>query len=1850
MSPAESNSMDAFLSPVLNSFHTVPPAAIPPMLDCILASSGASPALLYDFLISNFSDHIKRIVEDNDKLGLEECNFLVAYLRSLSHLLKNSGVSCIGFRSFVSKAFVPLMKMGHMYGRETLTEIQESLFELFTINNNWEVIEDTLVPFLLRSVATSMDLHPIDDTTIIKWSKYLVSSDLESTVLPLSISCHILSSLLGASMHADQAVRSTSADSFAGEYCTEKLCWTLLSDLCDMTIRMLLHSSEHRSCAVGLLFPTVLDAFASKCSFKIPVHGDACGISRNYFYMKTWECCRTLFSLGPVERRDAYGIMSLYLSYLPCVDGSEVEVVHRAEEFTIITEKEFWDEIKRGLVDKEGLVRKQSLHILKKTMLMNEDSKSSPSFLDKGSCEKNSIPSGMKKRDMWADKEAQSLGVGQVCRSFDPSFGKLEKWQAFLLLYEMLDEYGTHLVEAAWNHQIALLLSPSCQEDESSDLIGVGGKQLENPYMNFCWLAILWERGLFHDNPHVRCLIMQSFLDIEWKKQGNTANLFPESFLLGPFIEGLNDPVHHKDFGLKGFYSSKTIEGASRFLHHYCSFFDERKLISFLCKLASVGRHQSLGRAGLMAVAECISSASLSSTIYMAPNLNHRSCEVNCNVDAMLDVKKMESLDTELCTEKTILIDNLRFLMESSKQHFNANYRLRVCEKALQAAVSVVSTHELPFEMLLLFVAALPREFTDDGGSLRSKVHEWLTGCGSHHDKMHLLQNLLEFPYRFSSHGHAVDSSVQYDDEDLFSWEVKSERWARVLFLQIEEEQQLEPLFTFLKDKGAILQQKELVGSIPVKILILILSLVRELEIVQRKAEQGLVLRTEIVPGLCELLKGEKHGQMSDIARKFANIFFVILKDLTSFAASSCSIFWSDMVVGSMHLPGAVTGRLGGPSQRRLSSSITTAVLQAITSMRTVACLSSWFLHARMTADLNGPITFLWEFFWKVVSPSLCESEASSEIYVAAYEALSSILKALVPVFSSSVINIILKTSSTPDKNSNSDPILNSLVFSFLKHINSLLSSGLLARARIAILLNWKWSCLESLLSIPYNAHQNRVQPNCSITFYSRDAIKFIFNDLVESLENAGENSVLPMLRSVRFVLDMLTTGGSFVSEHDGVDVQMMWQLVHSSWILHTSCNKRRVAPIAALLSSILHASVFSDESMHVIDDVAGPLKWFCGKVLEEGTKSPRTIRLAALHLTGLWLSNPRTIKYYLKELKLLTLYGSVAFDEDFESELTENGDARSEVALLAKSPDPEMTEVFINTELYGRVSVAVLFYKLAEMKSRNHSDDSFAALESGKLFLLELLDSAVNDNDLAKELYKKYSAIHRRKVRVWQMICVLSRFVDQGIVHQVAEKLHLAIYRNNMPSVRQYMETFAINLYLKFPHLVSGHIWFEAMDVGQQLVPILRKYDMRTQALSSYVFVAANLVLHANEAVQSELLEALLPPLVPLLTSHHHTLRGFTQLLVHKVLSKDFPSVGEGCFASSCLEKKCFLDLKSYLSLNPDCLRLRSSMERFLDTFSPEHSITPSGIFSNRIEAMEFECVPISLMELVVNFLNDARNELRHAMANDEVTIKNENLKMSVPSSYTDDQSINEKNQESLACQPTDVSVDFQKKFTLLKHEMENDRSASFLDRLEIYKPLAELEKEDRLLVQMMQSRFTSMERLNTSRQELILVASLIDRIPNLAGLARTCEVFKATSLAIADTSVLHDRQFQLISVTAEKWIPIIEVPVNSVTTFLEKKKREGFSVLGLEQTANSVPLDKFEFPKRTVLVLGREKEGIPVDIIHILDACIEIPQLGVVRSLNVHVSGAIAIWEQPPYPNPIIQSHTLQEGEKIV
>ncbi|KAM7273825.1 hypothetical protein ACFE04_028489 [Oxalis oulophora] len=1793
--------MDSVISSLSKSFHQVPPTAIPSLLDCILATTGLSSSSLFDAIVERFSTLIKDVPKNSETLDSNCCNHLVSMFGAQCFLLKKIGSDFDTLQSFTWTCFIPFMKMVQAFDREIFNLIAESFFDVVTKTNTWGHLEITLVPHLLKSVGLSLGMIQNEGSDLIQWEKNSAFGGSNYTLehkekenydmlsiaepFPLSMSCHILTSILGYALQCLQAKSSVEAEIFAAN---------LLWDLCNMTERLFSRSVEHRSCTIGSLFPIIFKTFAFRYSWEVSVNGKKMTLSRNCFFMRIWRCCITLFSLGHLERRDAYTVLSLYLSFFSSVCES-ADSNKEDKNFDLKDEKAFWDEVNKGLVDGEGFVRKQSLHILKMSLDKSGGSQCFPDISDKkppenhisekNSKEKLRVPSGMTKRELWADKEAKSLGVGKI-NSIDANHHQF--WEAFIHLYEMLEEYGTHLVEAAWNHQVALLLQVSVSCDKS---VSPGYKGIETPGDVFRWLSILWERGFCHDNPQVRCMILQSFLDIQWSNYGSSAKLVPESFVLGSFMEALNDPVHHKNFGVKGVYSSKTIEGASWFFQKYIGCIDAQKRIAFLRSLACLAKHQPFGRAGFMALVECTSSASR-------------------GVHKLDDsVREKSFLKENSHKEKADLLDVFRFLIESSKQHFNPMYRLRVCEKVLEAAAVVVCVRDVPLEILLYFIASLPREFTDDGGPLRLKLQEWLIGNGDNLEW--LLKSLQDFPKTFTSH---QGSSKTFDDDDLSAWEYEAKRWARVFFLVAKEEDHLVTILKFIQSSATTIstQDNQWVG-VPTKFLILVLCLILEIQVTQeRQAERLNKTRSHSGNNIVEMVDRLSLAEACLIYEKFSHVFLSILEELISFTHASCYIFWNHVTMEDVTLPGSIRGRLGGPSQRRLPASTTTAVLQAITAVRVVALILSWSAPLGNSVSLNPAFAFLSEFLCKCISCPTFDSEGGAEICLAAYEALGPALKALSSASSTLGLPLNQQNDESFPLPNERRPLLDSLIVTFLQSINNLLAVEVLARSRRAALLNWKWICLESLLSIPYHASENGILVKDSSTFFTDAVVRCIFDDLVESLENTGESSVLPMLRSVRLVMGLFASGrqGLVVSSCTGLDTQMMWRLVRSSWVLHISCNKRRVAPIAALLSSVLHSSVFNDKRMHVSEDEAGPLKWFIEKVLEEGTKSPRTIRLAALHLTGLWLSNPGTIKYYINELKLLTLYGSVQFDEDFEAELTENHDAKAEVSLLAKYLDRELTEAFLNTELYARVSVAVLFYKLADMigSGREH-EGCQAAIDSGKLFLLDLLDSAINDKDLSKELYKKYSGIHRRKIRAWQMICVLSRFVDHDIIGQVTQYLHISLFRNNLPAVRQYLETFAINIYLKFPTLVT-----------EQLVPILRDCDMKPQALSSYVFIAANVILHASKAIQASHLDEILPAIIPLLTSHHHSLRGFTQLLVYQVFLKLFPELGIEVSKTLPLEKRCFQDLKLYLEKNPDCKRLRSSMEGYLEAYNPHISATPAGIFVNRVEDVEFECVATSLLDQVLSFLNDVREDLRSSMAKDNVTLKNENLSVG-------------ENPDNLkpSCNGSEEKLfNFQKKITLTKHEQQGTNSSVSLATKGSYQQLAaEIGKEDELLDKTLQSRRMDVEKMRASRQQFIIVASLLDRIPNLAGLARTCEVFKASELTIADASVLRDKQFQLISVTAEKWVPIIEVPVNSVKQFLEKKKREGFSILGLEQTANSILLDQCTYPKKTVLVLGREKEGIPVDIIHMLDACIEIPQLGVVRSLNVHVSGAIALWE---------------------
>ncbi|KAL3285789.1 hypothetical protein HHI36_000313 [Cryptolaemus montrouzieri] len=144
-----------------------------------------------------------------------------------------------------------------------------------------------------------------------------------------------------------------------------------------------------------------------------------------------------------------------------------------------------------------------------------------------------------------------------------------------------------------------------------------------------------------------------------------------------------------------------------------------------------------------------------------------------------------------------------------------------------------------------------------------------------------------------------------------------------------------------------------------------------------------------------------------------------------------------------------------------------------------------------------------------------------------------------------------------------------------------------------------------------------------------------------------------------------------------------------------------------------------------------------------------------------------------------------------------------------------------------------------------------------------------------------------------------------------------------------------------------------------------------------------------------------------------------------------------------------------------------------------------------------------------------------------------------------------------------------------------------------------------------------------------LICVASLVDKSSNLGGLSRTCEVFSIRQLVLHNCKIIDDKEFKSLSMSSENWVEFIEVKRDDLSNFLTKMKQDGYSLIGLEQTSESQKLHEFKFPEKIVLLLGNEKEGISAPLLPLLDSCVEIPQFGQTRSLNVHVAGATFIWE---------------------
>ncbi|XP_043992185.1 probable methyltransferase TARBP1 isoform X1 [Gambusia affinis] len=489
-------------------------------------------------------------------------------------------------------------------------------------------------------------------------------------------------------------------------------------------------------------------------------------------------------------------------------------------------------------------------------------------------------------------------------------------------------------------------------------------------------------------------------------------------------------------------------------------------------------------------------------------------------------------------------------------------------------------------------------------------------------------------------------------------------------------------------------------------------------------------------------------------------------------------------------------------------------------------------------------------------------------------------------------------------------------------------------------------------------------------------------------------------------------------------------------------------------------------------------------------------------------------------------------------------------------------------------------------------------SIEQHQRFMEELVMELLRKDSLISKSKVRYygnSLQHRIKNRAWQTLLLLLPKLKEDFVATLLNHVFEAGFCSNQASVKYLIEWMMILILVKYPHHI--HKFWSCFNFD---------HEKTKTSICTFlsVLVHFNVIIPQVKDKVGQLRRAL-DVILQSCFNHNFSVRLYALLALKKVWSLAEKEDEEAFKGLSSVVTACLNQAEAMQSTgnaNKNWLRIQGHF--FFGAFHPIRDYSMETIFQtfpSLSELADDEWIPLWKFEKLTFFpesllipLKNAAPELGQLQAGDWVQ---------------QDRSEQDKEERW---------SEVQKKITPWRSGV-NDQEAELK------------------LVPAQRAA-----RLGKQHGTLLVVASLIDKPTNLGGLCRTCEIFGASGLVLDSLHHLNDKHFQSLSVSAELWLPLLEVKPVELTHFLQLKKSEGYCIIGVEQTANSQKLQDFKFPEKTLLLLGNEREGIPANLLQMLDVCVEIPQQGIIRSLNVHVSAALLIWEYT-------RQHLITESQEV-
>ncbi len=155
-----------------------------------------------------------------------------------------------------------------------------------------------------------------------------------------------------------------------------------------------------------------------------------------------------------------------------------------------------------------------------------------------------------------------------------------------------------------------------------------------------------------------------------------------------------------------------------------------------------------------------------------------------------------------------------------------------------------------------------------------------------------------------------------------------------------------------------------------------------------------------------------------------------------------------------------------------------------------------------------------------------------------------------------------------------------------------------------------------------------------------------------------------------------------------------------------------------------------------------------------------------------------------------------------------------------------------------------------------------------------------------------------------------------------------------------------------------------------------------------------------------------------------------------------------------------------------------------------------------------------------------------------------------------------------------------------------------------------------------------TPEEITSIPRQPIVLVLDDVQDTFNVGALFRVADAVAAERVYLCgQTPIPPNPRIHKAAVGTEQWVPWEHRA--HITQLIMELKAQGRAIIAVEQHPRSISYTELSVTSPVALIVGHETYGVSQQALELADVIVELPMLGVTRSLTVAAAAAVVAYK---------------------